>query len=179
MAKYKIIDPKGAYMPRSPELHLLELGNDRASAEVYRIRAPVTEMLPEGTVIEFAGVPGPHLEAIDETARVAMAAYWDKYPNASLDPTRHLPLGQDPMGGKTVEQLVTGLLERMEQDRPAGSPGAVGAGAAGSDGAGSAGSDGATIAALVGGQQAMQQAMATLMAAVAALLPPSKPGRAV
>jgi hypothetical protein len=157
-ARYRIADPKGAYMPRSPELKVLALGTEYQDAMVMAIRAPVFEMLAEGTEIEYAGVPGPHLAPLNEAAREAMAAYQAKG-HGSMDPTRHFPGGQDPMGGLSLQQNVEKLLDGMERDaslralaRPAEAP-----------------AGNADMAALIGELRALVAALAQ---------PPAKQGRA-
>jgi hypothetical protein len=156
--RYRVADSKGAYMALNPEPQLLALGADHNAAAVYGIRAPVYQLFPQGREVEFSGVPGPHLEPLNDAAREAMAAYWKAHPGATLDPTRTMPLGQDPLGGRSVEQLVSGLLERMDSQAPAGV------------------APGAEIAALLAGQKAMQDAIASLAAVLAgALAPPANP----
>lgn len=113
---YRIIDEKGAYMARDPTPVLLALGDNLASAQVYGIRAAACELLPMGTEVAYDGEPGPHLQPLNAEAERAMAAYWDRFPNATLDPTRKMPLGQDPMGGRSIEQLVGALLDGMDRD---------------------------------------------------------------
>jgi hypothetical protein len=155
--RYRVIEEKGCYAPRSPEPQVLALGADHASAAVYNIRAPVFEHLKEGTEFEFAGTPGPHLAPLNREAEEAMAKYWTDNPDATLDPTRRMPLGQDPMGGRSVEQLVNGLLEQMGQD------------AAKQSAARQPGGDMAALLAAVrsmaDGQAAMQAAMTALLTA--------------
>jgi hypothetical protein len=147
--RYRITDEKGAYLPRSPEIQLLELGADRAASRIYGVRAVVCELLPEGTEIDYLGSPGPHLFPLNDSARAKTKAYWKEHPNATLDPTRHMPLGQDPMAGKSVEQLVTSLLESMDRG-----PATV------------EGGQSDQIAALLDGQLAMQALMAQLIGAM-------------
>jgi len=76
--------------------------------------AQYPQLLPEGSEIVYDGIPGPHMEPLDKEAEIAMAEYQKAHPGASLDPTRHLPNGIDPMAGKTVEQLVMGRLTEIE-----------------------------------------------------------------
>ena len=162
-ARYRVTETKGAYMAQDPTPVLLQLGADHAAAQVYNIRSPVFELLKMGTELDFAGVPGPHLEPLNDEARDALAKYWREHPNATLDPTRRMPLGQDPMGGRSIEQLVAGLLERMDTE-----PAPSGAGQPSGD-----------LVALLAGQKAMQDAMLALTAALtAALAPPAREGRA-
>jgi hypothetical protein len=100
--KFKVIAEKGAYMVRSPEVVRLELGADSNAAKAYGVKAMVYELLPEGAEIEGAHIAfGPHLEPLDEEASAAAAAYWLAHPGATLDPTRSLPLGRDPMVAAT------------------------------------------------------------------------------
>jgi len=113
MAKYKIITENGAYMARDPTVVRLELGADSTAAKAYGVRAPVYELLAEGAEIEFDGIPGPHLQPLDDAAKERMAQYWKDRPNATLDPTRHLPLGRDPMVVATFEGTMLATLERM------------------------------------------------------------------
>ena len=181
MARYRISDAKGAYMPRSPELKVLALGTEYQDAMVMAIRAPVFEMLPQGTEIEWPGVPGPHLEPLNDAAREAMAAYKAKGPG-SMDPTRHFPGGQDPMGGPSVQQSVERLLDGMEREA---SDRALARQAserlAGPAAAPAGNSD---MAALLEGQKATQDSIAALVGAMGALvvaLAPvahAKPGKA-
>jgi hypothetical protein len=120
MPRYKVIAERGAYLPRSAEVVRLDLGADAQAARAYGVRAQVCELLPEGAEIDYAGEPGPHLEPLDEPAREAMAAYWKAHPNATLDPTRSLPLGQDPLLRPTFEQTMLRSLERMAAEAAAG-----------------------------------------------------------
>lgn len=48
-------------------------------------------LLPEGTVIEYSGTPGPHMEPLDDDAQAAMDAYYKAHPEASLNPVEALP----------------------------------------------------------------------------------------
>jgi len=169
--RYRVIDEKGAYLPRSPEPQLLQLGADHQAARIYGIRAPVCELLSAGAEIEYLGVPGPHLEPLNDEARAAMAAYWEAHPNASLDPTRHLPLGRDPIGGRTVEQLVSGLLEAMDREASVARERA--------DAARAGGAQAAQLDALVQGQVALQDALRVMAAALASAPSHAGKGRAV
>jgi hypothetical protein len=166
-ARYRVIDTKGAYMARDPVPQLLQLGADHSAAAVYGIRAPVFELIRLGGELDFAGEPGPHLEPLNEEAREAMETYWAAHPGATLDPTRRMPLGQDPMGGKTTEQLVMGLLNAMDRGMGNAVPPA-------------ASQPSAELLALLVGQRAMQDAIAALTGVVAAQLagaaaPPTAP----
>ena len=119
MAKYRIISEAGAYLPRSPEIVRLELGGgDSASARAYAVRAPVYELLGAGTEVDLPAdfIPGPHLEPLDTEARAAMEAYRKARPGASLDPTRSLPLGIDPMAGRSMEEMIMAQLQRNLAD---------------------------------------------------------------
>jgi len=93
MAKYKLL--QASYIKQHPS-------------------APYPQLLPEGSEIVYDGTPGPHMEPVDKEAETAMAEYQKERPGATLDPTRHLPNGIDPMAGKTVEQLVMGRLTEIE-----------------------------------------------------------------
>jgi hypothetical protein len=117
MALYRIISEGGAYLPRDPEVVRLDLGSTGA-AKAYLVKAPVCELLPLDTEIDLPDdfVPGPHLLPLDAAAETAMAAYRKARPGASLDPTRSLPLGRDPMAARTLEQTVMDQLERMAAD---------------------------------------------------------------
>lgn len=159
MPKYRVIDVKGAYMARDVEPVLLSLGADHTAAAVYNIRAPVYQLVMLGEEIETDQPPGPHLEPLNAEARERLDAYWANNPNATLDPTRRMPLGQDPMGGRTIEQLVSSLLDGMDRDAAARA-GGVGA-QPGADGAGLA----AAVQALAEGQAAMLQALTAVLAA--------------
>jgi hypothetical protein len=118
MAKYRVISPSGAYMVRSPEIVRLELGADANAAKAYGVRSQVYELLAEGAEIEGDHIAfGPHLEALDESAQLTAAAYWKAKPGATLDPTRSLPLGQDPMLQPTFEQAMLRNLERIAADQ--------------------------------------------------------------
>jgi hypothetical protein len=164
--RYRIIDTKGAYMALDPAPQLLALGADHNAAAVYGIRAPVYTLFRQGTEIDFDGVPGPHLAPLNAEAEAKMRAYWAKYPGATLDPTRHMPLGQDPMGGRSIEQSVAALLEGMQRDLAGAAP--------------AQDAQAAQIAALVDGQRAMMAAVAQLTAVLAQLAPALQPvkGRA-
>lgn len=116
MARYKVISEKGAYLPVGDEVVRLELGADSKAARAYGVRAQVCRLFEEGEELEFSGIPGPHLEPLDAEAKERMAAYWAKFPGATLDPTRSLPLGQDPMVRPTFDQAMLRVLERMEAE---------------------------------------------------------------
>ena len=124
--RFKVISEKGAYLTRSPDVVRLELGADSNAAKAYGVRAMVYELLPEGAEIEGDHlVFGPHLEPLDDAAKAAAAAYWKAHPNATLDPTRSLPLGRDPMVAATFESTTLAMLERMAAEaagQPTSSP---------------------------------------------------------
>jgi hypothetical protein len=128
MAKYRITSEHGAYLPTSTEKTLLELGeSSSAGARAYGVRAVPHQLFKQGDVVDMADsfVPGPHLEPLDEPARDAMAAYEKKHPLSSLDPTRSLPLGRDPMMPLTFEQRMMAQMEGMmaeAQSRPPTTP---------------------------------------------------------
>jgi hypothetical protein len=116
MARYRVISENGAYLPSSPEVVRLELGGgDSAGARAYGVRAPVFQLFKSGDEITVpAGfIPGPHLEPLDDEAHTAMAAYQKARPGATLDPTRQLPLGIDPLSVRTFEGAIMASLERM------------------------------------------------------------------
>jgi hypothetical protein len=117
VARYRILSESGAYLPRDPEAVRLDLGSTGA-AKAYMVRAPVFELLAQGTEIDMADdfVPGPHLQPLDAAAETAMAAYNKARPGATLDPTRSLPLGRDPMAARSLDQMVMDQLERMSAD---------------------------------------------------------------
>jgi hypothetical protein len=120
--RYKIISENGAYLSRDPTIVRLELGADAAAARAYGVRAVVNELLPFETEIEGDHIVfGPHLEPLDDPAKEKAAAYWKLRPNASLDPTRSLPLGRDPMVAATFETATLAMLERMAAEA-AGKP---------------------------------------------------------
>lgn len=56
------------------------------------------EYVKEGTLIEFDGEPGPHLEPLNEAAREMMNAYFKAHPEATLTPLEQLPatVGANP-----------------------------------------------------------------------------------
>jgi hypothetical protein len=83
--------------------------------------AQMPEYLGEGVEIASNETPGPHWEPVNATAKVAVDAYRKARPNATLDPTRHLPNGIDPMAGHTLETALLGALRRVESDGPAAS----------------------------------------------------------
>jgi hypothetical protein len=149
--RYRVTDEKGAYLPLDPNPQLLQLGADHNAAAVYGIRAPIYTLLRKGAEIDFDGVPGPHLEPLNDEARAKTDKYWAENPGATLDPTRRMPLGQDPMGGKSIEQLVTGLLNAMDKG-PAASQ-----------------QSGPDLVALLAGQAAMQDALASLAVSMATM----------
>jgi hypothetical protein len=114
LPRYRVTDAKGAYMPRSEEVELLQLGADHNAAKVYGIRSKVYELLKQGDELEFSGTPGPHLEPLNDEAREAMRAYWAANPGATLDPTRTLGL----TGGSSIDLSGTLMiqLDRMLRD---------------------------------------------------------------
>jgi hypothetical protein len=126
MAKYRVIAESGAFMPRSPDIVRLDLGGSDA-ARAYSVRAPICELLAQNTEVDVPDgfIPGPHLEPLDDPARAAMAQYWKDRPGATLDPTRTLPLGRDPMAARTLDGMVMDQLERMAAEavsKPPGDP---------------------------------------------------------
>ncbi|HXA22763.1 MAG TPA: hypothetical protein VNW90_10710 [Acetobacteraceae bacterium] len=157
--KYKIIAENGAYMARDPTIVRLELGADQAAARAYGVRAQINELLPFETEIEGDHIVfGPHLEPLDDPAKEKAAAYWKLRPNASLDPTRSLPLGRDPMVAATFETATLAMLERMAAEA-AGKP--VAPSAAPNDGR----------------MDALTDAMTKLAQLVASLAPPAQANR--
>lgn len=104
MARYKLLQP--SYVKQHPG-------------------AAYPQLLPEGTEIVYDDVPGPHMEPLDKEAEIAMSEYQKARPGATLDPTRHLPNGLDPMAGKTVEQLVMSRLTEIEASASRTSPDAA------------------------------------------------------
>jgi hypothetical protein len=108
--KYRVIDPKGCYIARDPTPVRLELGADAAASKVYGVRAPVSELVGEGEVIEGAHLlPGPHLEPLDDEAADAMRQYRRLNPGATLDPTNTLPTfggGLDDLVGHQLDRLL-------------------------------------------------------------------------
>jgi hypothetical protein len=139
MPRYKVIDERGCYLARDPTVVRLELGADANAARAYSVRAAIHEHILEGAEIDMPDgfVPGPHLLPLDDAAKKAMAQYLKDRPGATLDPTRSLPLGQDPMQPPSLEASVLRTLERMAED------------AAGASAAPSAGASDAKLDALV------------------------------
>lgn len=125
MARYKVITEHGAYLPVSDEIVRLELGADQKASKTYGVKAQVMRLYAEGEELEFSGIPGPHLEPLDEEARQRSAVYWKAHPNATLDPTRSLPLGQDPLLRPTFESATLAMLERMAAEAALGRPAAA------------------------------------------------------
>jgi hypothetical protein len=127
--RFKIIAENGAYLARDPTVVRLELGADQVAARAYNTRAVINEWLPMETEIEGSHLTfGPHLLPLDADAKEAAAAYWLKHPLASLDPTRSLPLGRDPMVAATFESATLAMLERMAAEaagKPVAPPAAV------------------------------------------------------
>jgi len=114
--RFRVIDERGAYMNRSPEIVRLELGPDSAVSKAFNIRSPVYELLVEGTEVDLPGdfIPGPHLEPLDDEARAAMAKYLRSSPG-STDPTSTLPLTGF---NDAVQGQLNRLLAEAQQPRP-------------------------------------------------------------
>lgn len=49
-------------------------------------------LLKEGTLIEYDGEPGPHLQPMNAPAEAMMAAYYKAKPEASINPVAALPI---------------------------------------------------------------------------------------
>jgi hypothetical protein len=108
MGHYRLL--QAAYVQRQPgQVPVWDLSNKVAA---FRHGSPC-ELLDAGQTIVSETYPGPYVEALDESGKAAEAEYRKKYPNATLDPTRHLPNGQDPLVMHTFEGLVMRNLEGM------------------------------------------------------------------
>jgi len=109
--RYRIIDVRGAYMARSPEIKLLQFGSEHRDSLVYSVRAPLCELIAEGEEIEFDGIPGPHMEPLNDAARQRMREYRQANPHATLDPTSTLGVG----GGSSIDlgEMLTLQMDRM------------------------------------------------------------------
>lgn len=59
----------------------------------------------EGTIVNFTGVPGPHMEPLDDDARKALAAYYKKNPDATLNPLGSF--GASAPGDAATAEVVT------------------------------------------------------------------------
>lgn len=82
--------------------------------------------IKEGAIIEFDGEPGPHLEALNEPARVLLAAYYETHPEASLNPVEQLPItpGANPRPSMTVvgqaqPDELRSFVDMSDKDKPA------------------------------------------------------------
>lgn len=49
-------------------------------------------LLKEGTLIDYDGEPGPHLQPMNESAVAMMTAYYKAKPEASINPVAALPI---------------------------------------------------------------------------------------
>lgn len=128
MARYRITSEHGAYLPTSTMAQLLELGeSSSAGARAYGVRSVPHHLFKQHDVVEMPDsfVPGPHLEPLDEAAHAAMKAYEAKHPASTLDPTRSLPLGRDPMAPLSFEQRMMAQMEGLMAEattRPPAAP---------------------------------------------------------
>lgn len=76
--------------------------------------AAMPELCFEGTIIDHDGVPGPHMEPMDDAARAALDAYYASNPGVTLDPTRKLSVSvADDPNGKNISDVVQHQLDRM------------------------------------------------------------------
>lgn len=66
----------------------------------------------EGQIVEYDGVPGPHMDPQDTAAHEALAAYYQDNPGATLDPTRKLSLTTE--GYTPLDELVRDRLAQIE-----------------------------------------------------------------
>jgi hypothetical protein len=96
----------------------LELGGHDAQARLaFNVRAPVNELLPQGTIIEGAHlIYGPHLRPLDPEAEAAQREFELQHPDATLDPSSALPLS-GPWDEDVLAQLETMAAEAAS--RPA------------------------------------------------------------
>lgn len=76
---------------------MIIIGLYRLREKAYMARAPggPHELLAAGEEVRFAGVPPPHLEAVDATAKAAA----EMAPPAPPDPIRSLPLSTPVLPG--------------------------------------------------------------------------------
>lgn len=111
--RYRIADEKGAYMARDPTPVVLAMGENLQSMQVYNIRATLCELLQFGEEVTFDGVPGPHLEPLNDSAREKMREYWTLFPNSTLDPTRTLGVtgGNSISISETLSRQMNRLLD--------------------------------------------------------------------
>lgn len=108
MGHYRLLQP--AYVQRQPgQVPVWDLNGKIAA---FRPGVPC-EFMEAGQTFVSEHYPGPYVEALDESAKAAEAEWQKKRPGATLDPTRHLPNGQDPMVMQTFEGLVMRRLEGM------------------------------------------------------------------
>lgn len=73
-------------------------------------------LLQEGAEIVYAGLPGPHMQPMNEQAHAKKAEFAAKYPTATLDPTRNLPNGIDPLAGHTLETALISMMRKIEAE---------------------------------------------------------------
>jgi hypothetical protein len=93
VALYKL--PQNAYLPRYPG-------------------APISELIFEGQEVEYNGVPGPHMQPLDDAAKQALADYYAVNPNVTLDPTRKLSVSiSDDPNAKSLDKAVLNQLDRI------------------------------------------------------------------
>lgn len=68
------------------------------------------QLYPAGTVIEYEGAVGPHMDPVDEAGRLALETYYRENPGASLNPTEGLSRTMDgalPQGASAVASIVS------------------------------------------------------------------------
>ena len=82
-------------------------------------QSPVPLLLEEGDEVDLPEAPGPYVDPLDEQAAKLLAAYHEARPGATMDPTRRLPGGVDPIAGQPFEQQVMTELRRREVDSAA------------------------------------------------------------
>lgn len=50
------------------------------------------QLIKQGSVIEYNGVPGPHMEAVNDEAKAVLEKYYKDNPGVSLNPVESLPM---------------------------------------------------------------------------------------
>jgi hypothetical protein len=116
-------------VPASTPIEVVTPGRYRLSAKSHLPKQPggEPELLEIGAEVYFAGLPGPHMEPLDEAARAAKA----RAPTGQvMDFTRHIPLttpGEDDVQmerlgvviAKALAEALAPLLARLVPAPPA------------------------------------------------------------
>ena len=66
------------------------------------------ELHPAGTEVEYAGIPGPHMDTLNDEAKAAMAEYQKNGAPLNMAAVRAVNTGVIPIYGSNVQAALTG-----------------------------------------------------------------------